>query len=191
MFYPDLKRRSELCAVNAHEWMEERTDTNRAILPDDKWIDLMLRFVVYFCERDSPAYMETDYDRRVRVAISLSKVPPKSLLGQMITSRHWWFRRMLLAYMSMYSPQRFEQWLAYKAMRQNMLNNIMILSEDKDMIKAQIASHTAIEEVNEKILILEKQLFALDEVAEDVSHQVAWDAEYTAEFYAQDFQTFK
>ena len=182
------KRVSDFWEIDEDEW--QRLGDNHT--PDDVDIDRMVKFVIYMASQESPHFLESDYEARVRQCMRSSGIRPNEVLGHMIVTRHWWFRRVLMMYLKTFARQEFAHWLSLRMLAFNLME-VMTAKPDpgdrdiKSFVKAQTDASDELTRIMGVIVGLEQQLFPNPEMAEMVAAQAIYDSVNTAESYAADF----
>lgn len=186
--YPEIKRVPDLISIDMDEWEAQ----DEKFVPDKNDIHKMLKFVIFMCSQESPHYFESDYDARVKACMRSCNISRTEVIFKMIDDRHWWFRRMLVAYTKAFSKTSFMQWLSSRTMAFNMMEVMMAKPDPgqkdiKGFVKASVDASGELESLMQRITQLEQQLFPTDEIMEMISMQSFFDTINTAESYAKDF----
>ena len=187
--FPEFKRKIELHSIYEHQWVEEGQ------CPDTKQIDIMVRFVMFMCSDKSPFFEETDYPTRRDACLHAVGLRPTSVLGQMIINHHWWYLKVVRAYMMQYASKQFAQWIASRIALFDMFEvlmrpNIGDSSDAKSAVKAKADALKTIEELSKQVDAMEAQLFPMSDLADMAFREQLFDMEHTSEAYAQKWDGF-
>lgn len=186
---PDFKRKADLCMINPEQW------SNEGQMPSPQQVDKMVRVVLYLCSPQSPYYEETDYKTRLEYCITAAGIQANAAMAAMIRDHHWWFLRVVNAYMMLYSGRLFSEWLAARVALFDMFKVLMQSNMDagmgiKDMVKAKRDAQTAIEDFSARVDSIESRLFPMSDLAQASFRQAIFDLENVAEQYADVWSGF-
>jgi len=162
-------------------------DTLGSYEPEEKDVDLMLRFVVLMADRHgNPLATIKDFDRRIDMAWDLLGVRKGSKgVWTFVKNEHRWYRDVLFQYFCIVNDDTYEMWVSLKMFFRSMMSALRhhIPGQDlTDMAKLRRDSASALDEIQR----LELKLFG-DERLKKIITEEAVVSERWAEQFAEDY----
>lgn len=185
--YSEFAMRKDLCSIDTFTF--GRLDEEPPTLAE---LNRLIVFVAFLVDPGSPFYKERDFEARVRKSMEASGVDGTSLKS-MVLNRHWWYGRVLSAYLKLVHTHEFETWIStlmnYHEMMAYLRLPMTAFADDVEKMmntreKIQKASPAVLDQLKQ----LELKIFPAPAITETVATTITEDGiGGWAEYFAQDY----